>query len=160
MISAYALAFGGLLLLGARTGDILGRRTTFLARHRHLHPRVRSRADSPPRPACCSPPAPSQGAGAAFAAPAALALLTTMFPEGRERMRAIGYYTAVSIGGSAVGLVAGGILIQWASWRWVMFVNVPIGIAVIVAGLIALPRVEARTPVTSTWPAPRPRRSA
>ena len=82
----------------------------------------------------------TQGAGAAFAAPAALALLTTMFPEGRERLRAIGYYTAVSIGGSAVGLVAGGILIEWASWRWVMFVNAPIGIAVFAAGLAALPR--------------------
>jgi MFS family permease len=63
-----------------------------------------------------------------------------MFPEGRERMRAIGYYTAVSIGGSAVGLVAGGILIQFASWRWVMFVNAPIGLAVIVIGLISLPK--------------------
>ena len=52
-----------------------------------------------------------------------------MFPEGRERTRALGLYTAVSIGGAAVGLVAGGMLTEWVSWRWVMFVNVPIGIA-------------------------------
>ena len=80
-----------------------------------------------------------QGIGGALAAPSALALLTTMFAEGRERMRALGLYTAVSIGGSAVGLVAGGMLTQWVSWRWVLFVNVPIGIAVLVLGRAVLP---------------------
>jgi MFS family permease len=71
--------------------------------------------------------------GAALVAPATLALLTSMFSEGRERTRALGLYTAVSIGGAAVGLVAGGMLTEWASWRWVMFVNVPIGLSVIAA---------------------------
>ena len=75
-----------------------------------------------------------------------------MFAEGRERMRAIGYYTAVSIGGGAVGLVAGGMLTQWASWRWVMFVNVPIGVALLVAARCSLPET-ARRRVTSTSPA-------
>ena len=86
-----------------------------------------------------------QGAGAALAAPSALALLTTMFAEGRERMQALGYYTAVSIGGSAVGLVAGGILTEWASWRWVMFVNVPIGIALLVVARRFLPETARHT---------------
>ena len=72
-----------------------------------------------------------QGVGGAFAAPSALALLMTMFRDGQERVRAIGWYTAVSIGGGAIGLILGGLLTQWASWRWVLFVNVPIGIVVI-----------------------------
>ena len=55
----------------------------------------------------------------------------TIFPEGQERVRAIGWYTAVSVGGGAVGLIPGGLLTQWASWRWVLFVNVPIGIVVV-----------------------------
>ena len=88
----------------------------------------------------------AQGVGGALIAPATLALLTSMFPEGRERTRALGLYTAVSIGGAAVGLVAGGMLTEWASWRWVMFVNVPIGIA----------RVRRRPRCSST----RPRGSA
>jgi MFS family permease len=68
-----------------------------------------------------------------------------MFAEGRERMRALGYYTAVSIGGAAVGLVAGGLLTEWASWRWVMFVNVPIGIALLLTARSALPETERHT---------------
>jgi MFS family permease len=68
-----------------------------------------------------------------------------MFPGTAERARAIGYYTAVSIGGSAVGLIAGGILTQWASWRWVMFVNVPIGMAVIAVAIVALTETARRT---------------
>ena len=68
-----------------------------------------------------------QGVGGALAAPAALALLTTLFPDGAARVRAIGLFTTVSAAGGALGLVAGGLLTQWASWRWVMFVNVPIG---------------------------------
>ena len=55
-----------------------------------------------------------------------------MFPEGRERLRALGYYTAVSIGGGAIGLILGGLLVQVASWRWVLFVNVPVGLVVLV----------------------------
>src|SRR6185369_15659370 len=83
-----------------------------------------------------------QGVGGALAAPSALALLATMFAEGRERMRALGLYTAVSIGGSAVGLVLGGMLTDWVSWRWVLFVNVPIGIGVLVLGRVVLPETD------------------
>jgi EmrB/QacA subfamily drug resistance transporter len=80
----------------------------------------------------------AQGAGGALASPAALALLMTMFTEGRERTRAIGLYTAVSVGGSAVGLIAGGLLTQLVSWRWVLFVNVPIGIVVVVLARLVI----------------------
>ena len=72
-----------------------------------------------------------QGVGAALAAPSSLALLTTVFSEGRQRIRAIGLFTTVSAAGGAIGLVAGGVLTELVSWRWVMFVNVPIGIAVL-----------------------------
>jgi EmrB/QacA subfamily drug resistance transporter len=67
-----------------------------------------------------------------------------MFPQGRERTRAVGLYTAVSIGGSAVGLIAGGVLTQWVSWRWVLFVNVPIGVAVIALSRLVLPETPRR----------------
>ena len=74
----------------------------------------------------------------------------TMFPEARERTRAIGLYTAVSIGGGAVGLIAGGMLTEWASWRWVLFVNVPIGIAVVALGAASAARDRAASPAAST----------
>lgn len=141
VISAYALVFGGLLLLGARAGDLLGRRTTFLGGIAVFTAASVAGGLAGSSGLLLAARA-AQGAGAAFAAPAALALLTTLFPEGRERLRAIGYYTAVSIGGSAVGLVAGGMLVQWASWRWVMFVNAPIGIALLAVAALTLPSSE------------------
>jgi len=144
VINAYALTFGGLLLLGARAGDLLGRRRTFLAGIAVFT--VASLVGGFATTSTWLLAARAvQGAGAALAAPSALALLTTMFSEGRERMRALGLYTAVSIGGAAVGLVAGGILTEWASWRWVMFVNVPIGIALLVTARVVLPETERHT---------------
>ncbi len=130
VINAYTLSFGGLLLLGARAGDILGRRRTFLIgiglfSLASLLGGFAARA--------------AQGVGGALASPSALALLLTGFREGRERTRALAWYTAVSIGGAAVGLIAGGMLTQWLSWRWVLFVNVPIGIAVVVIARLTLP---------------------
>jgi MFS family permease len=83
-----------------------------------------------------------QGIGGALAAPATLALLMSMFPEGRERVRAIGMFAAVSVGGAASGLLAGGLLVQLASWRWVFFVNVPIGLAVLAIGRLVLDETE------------------
>ena len=144
VINAYALTFGGLLLLGARAGDLLGRRRTFLAGI-GLFTLASLAGGFATTSGSLLAARAVQGAGAALAAPSALALLTTMFAEGRERMRALGYYTAVSIGGSAVGLVAGGILTQWASWRWVMFVNVPIGIALLLAARDVLPETPRHT---------------
>ena len=83
-----------------------------------------------------------QGVGGAFAAPAVLALIVTSFPEGRERTRALGIYMGVITGGSSLGLVLGGVITEWLSWRWVLFINVPIGLAVVAI----TPRFVAETP--------------
>jgi len=138
VVNAYTLTFGGLLLLGARAGDILGRRRVFLVGIGlfTLASLVGGFAQNPGELLAARA---VQGIGGALASPSALALLMTMFAQGRERTRAIGLYTAVSIGGAAVGLIAGGMLTEWASWRWVLFVNVPIGVALLVLGRTALP---------------------
>ncbi|MGI8700647.1 MAG: MFS transporter [Nocardioidaceae bacterium] len=146
VLNAYTLAFGGLLLLGARTGDLLGRRRTFIAGMA-----VFTAASLLGGLATAGwwllAARTLQGVGAAMTAPAVLAFLTSTFAEGRERTRALGMYTAVSIGGAAIGLIAGGILTQLLSWRWVMFVNVPIGVAVLLGATYALtetPRQSGR----------------
>jgi EmrB/QacA subfamily drug resistance transporter len=133
VLNAYVLTFGGLLLLGARAGDLLGRRRTFLAGITLFS--LSSLAGGFATASWMLLAARAlQGVGGALAAPAALALLTTFFPEGRARVRAIGLFTTVSAAGGATGLVAGGLLTEWASWRWVMFVNVPIGLTVLAVG--------------------------
>ncbi|MEV6410626.1 MFS transporter [Kribbella sp. NPDC051718] len=128
VVNAYALAFGGLLLLGGRIGDILGRRKVFMfgvvlfgvasflggiAQNETLL--LASRV--------------LQGLGAAAASPNALALITTTFPAGKERNRAMAVYAAMSGAGAAVGLILGGLLTE-ASWRWTFFINTPIGLIV------------------------------
>jgi EmrB/QacA subfamily drug resistance transporter len=143
VLNAYSLAFGGLLLLGARTGDLLGRRPTFLVGITLFTLASFAGGFAADGTALIASRA-IQGIGAAFAAPATLSLLTTMFPEGRERTRALGLYTAVSVGGVSFGLVVGGILTELASWRWVMLVNVPIGIVVAVMAWIAVPHTPRR----------------
>ena len=144
VLNAYTLTFGGLLLLGARAGDILGRRKTFLAGIIVFTVASLLGGFAPTSGLLLAARA-LQGVGAAVAAPSSLALLTTMFAEPHERVRAIGLFTSVSVGGGALGLIAGGMLTQWASWRWVMFVNVPIGIAVVLLGRAVLPAPQART---------------
>ncbi len=143
VLNAYTLTFGGLLLLGARAGDLLGRRRTFLAGIAifTFASLVGGFATSGWFLLAARA---LQGVGGALAAPSSLALLATMFPEGRERLRAIALYTAVSIGGGAIGLISGGMLTQWASWRWVLFVNVPIGLAVLAVGAAVLPETGRR----------------
>ncbi|MFL6023456.1 MAG: MFS transporter [Marmoricola sp.] len=143
VLNAYSLAFGGLLLLGARTGDLLGRRPTFLVGIAVFTLASLAGGFAVDGTALIVSRA-VQGIGAAFAAPASLSLLTTMFPEGRERTRALGLYTAVSVGGVSFGLVAGGFLTEIASWRWVMLVNVPIGILVATLAWIAVPHTPRR----------------
>jgi EmrB/QacA subfamily drug resistance transporter len=133
VLNAYILTFGGFLLLGARAGDLFGRRRVFL-----LGIGVFTLASLVGGLALTGwallGARAVQGLGAALAAPSALSLLTTAFPEGPDRVRAIGLYTTVSAAGGATGLVAGGLLTEWLSWRWVMFVNVPIGVAVWMLG--------------------------
>lgn len=144
VINAYTLAFGGLLLLGARAGDILGRRRVFLAGIA-LFTAASLAGGLATNAAELLIARALQGVGGALAAPSALALLMTLFPQARERTKALGWYTAVSIGGSAIGLIVGGMLTQWVSWRWVLFINVPIGIGLLVAAIRALPET-ARHP--------------
>ncbi|MFE7749569.1 MFS transporter [Streptomyces sp. NPDC057428] len=129
VVNAYTLTFGGLLLLGGRLGDILGRRRVFVfgvllfvlasllgGLSQDAWQLLASRA--------------LQGVGGAIASPTALSLITTTFREGPERNRAFGVFAAVSAGGSAIGLLAGGVLVEWLDWRWVFFVNVPIGLLI------------------------------
>jgi EmrB/QacA subfamily drug resistance transporter len=141
VLNAYVLTFGGLMLLGARSGDLQGRRRTFLFGIAvfSLGSMLGGFAGSPGDLLAARA---LQGVGAAFAAPSALGLLTVAFPEGRQRLRAIALFTTVSAAGGAIGLVAGGLITQWLSWRWVMFVNVPIGLAVLALGW----KVVAETP--------------
>jgi EmrB/QacA subfamily drug resistance transporter len=141
VINAYSLAFGGLLLLGARAGDILGRRRTLMIGIA-LFSAASLAGGFASSGALLLAMRALQGVGGALASPSALAL--TMFPDGRERIRAIGLYTTVSIGGAAVGLIAGGMLTQWTSWRWVLFVNVPIGIVLLALIRAVLPETARR----------------
>jgi EmrB/QacA subfamily drug resistance transporter len=127
VLNAYTLTFGGLLLLGGRAGDILGRRRVFVSGI--LLFTLASFLGGLATSATWLLGARAlQGVGAAIAAPTALSLITTNFAEGEERNRAFGVFSAVAVSGSAIGLIAGGMLTSWLSWRWVLFVNIPIGI--------------------------------
>lgn len=144
VLNGYILTFGGLLLLGARAGDLLGRRRTLL-----LGITIFSLSSLVGGIAVTDwmllAARAAQGIGAALAAPSALALLTSAFPEGPARYRAIGMFTTVSAAGAALGLVAGGLLTQMVSWRWVMFVNVPIGLGVWVLGRVVISESDRRS---------------
>ncbi len=129
VLNAYTLTFGGLLLLGGRAGDILGRRRVFIAGIT-LFTAASLAGGLASSAAWLLAARAFQGAGGAIASPAVLALITASFGEGRERTRALGIYTAVAMGGGSLGLVLGGVITEWVSWRWVLFINVPIGIAV------------------------------
>ena len=136
VVTAYAVTFGGLLLLGGRSGDLLGRRKIFIA-GLVLFSVASLLGGFATSQAWLLAARAVQGVGGAMIAPTALALITTTFPEGSQRNRAMGVYAAMSGGGAAVGLVAGGLLTTYLSWRWVMFVNVPIGIiTAILAGYV------------------------
>jgi EmrB/QacA subfamily drug resistance transporter len=129
VVNAYALAFGGLLLLGGRSGDLLGRRRVFIAGI-VLFSLASLLGGFATDQAWLLTARVVQGIGGAFAAPTALSLIAVTFPEGPPRNRAMGVYAAMSIAGGAVGLIAGGLLVNYATWRWVLFVNVPIGLVV------------------------------
>src|SRR6201996_3347345 len=137
VVNAYALAFGGLLLLGGRAGDLLGRRRMFVV-GLLLFSAASLAGGLATSQAWLLAARAVQGAGGAIVAPTALALIATTFPEGPPRNRAMGAYAAMSVAGGAVGLLAGGLLVSYVSWRWVLFVNVPIGIAVAVAARFVL----------------------
>jgi EmrB/QacA subfamily drug resistance transporter len=142
VVNGYTLTFGGFLLLGGRVADLLGRRRLFiiglivfataslidgLAQNSGML--IGARA--------------LQGIGAALLSPAALSIVTTTFPDSGERTKALGVWSAISAGGGAVGLLAGGILTSALSWQWIFFVNVPVGALAIVAAFRYIPESVA-----------------
>ncbi len=151
VVTAYTLAFGGLLLLGGRIADYVGRKKVFIigllgfAGASALGGIAQSEATLFAARAL-------QGAFAALLAPAALSLITVTFTESKERARAFGVYGAISGGGAAIGLVLGGVLTEYASWRWCLLVNVPIAI---IAAALAVPYVrESRAHGNTTYDIP------
>ncbi|WP_035058403.1 MFS transporter [Andreprevotia chitinilytica] len=142
--NAYTLTFGGLLLLGARAGDILGRRRMFMA-GLALFTVTSLAIGLAQSPAWLLAARAIQGMGAAILAPSTLALLSTNFREGEERTRAVGYYGAVAGIGASIGLVLGGVFADWLSWRVGFFINLPIGIALMLGAKRYLIETERRS---------------
>src|SRR5919206_2754825 len=138
IVTAYTLTFGGLLLLGGRFADFFGRKRTFLiglfgfAAASALGGAAQSAGWLFGARAL-------QGAFAAVLAPAVLSLITTTFTEAHERAKAFAVYGAISGTGAAIGLIAGGALTEYLSWRWTMYVNVPIAIAL---AFVAIPLLQ------------------
>ncbi|GAC1329300.1 MAG: MFS transporter [Mycobacteriales bacterium] len=138
VVTGYTLTFGGFLLLGGKLADRIGRQKVFMAGaglfavsslvgglSGGLGTLLAARA--------------VQGAGGALMSPAALSLITVIFSEGRERNRALGIYAGITAGGAALGLILGGVLTEYGSWRWVFFVNLPIAALAIAGALTTVP---------------------
>jgi EmrB/QacA subfamily drug resistance transporter len=144
VVNGYTLVFGGFLLLGGRAADLLGRRRLFVAGV------VLFSAASLLNGVAQSSTMlilgrGLQGLGGALVSPAALSIVTTTFPSGPERTRALAIWSAIAAGGSAVGLLLGGVLTDIASWRWVFFVNVPVGAFAVLMALRAVPESRLQT---------------
>jgi EmrB/QacA subfamily drug resistance transporter len=146
VLNAYTLAFGGLLLLGGRLGDVLGRLRTFevgLA----VFTVASLLGGLATTPAWLVAARTLQGVGAALAAPGVLALVTTSAPDEAARNRGLALFTAVSSAGASIGLLLGGVLTDLVSWHWTLFVNVPIGAVVLLLArrfVTETPRVRGR----------------
>jgi EmrB/QacA subfamily drug resistance transporter len=126
VVNSYTLTFGGFLLLGGRLADYLGRRRVFMI-GMALFALASLAGGLAQTETWLITARAFQGLGAAIASPAALSIITTTFPEGQERNKALGIWGAVAGAGGAAGVLLGGMLTQWAGWEWVLFVNVPIG---------------------------------
>jgi EmrB/QacA subfamily drug resistance transporter len=138
IVNAYTLLFGGFLLLGGRAADLFGRRNLFLAGVTLFSTASLVNGLASSEEMLIGARA-AQGLGAALMSPAALAVITTSFAEGGERTKALSIWAAIASGGSAVGLLLGGVLTQTLSWEWIFFINVPIGVAIIFAALRFVP---------------------
>jgi EmrB/QacA subfamily drug resistance transporter len=138
VVNAYALLFGGFLLLGGRAGDLIGRKRVFLA-GLVLFTAASLLCALSTGETMLILSRGLQGLGAALVSPAALSIVTTTFREGAERTKALGVWAAIAVGGGAVGLVLGGFLVETLSWPWIFFVNVPVGIAAFVVSLRYVP---------------------
>ena len=144
VITAYALAFGGLLIVGGRLSDLLGRKRTFVVGLIGFAIASAVGGAAPDFAALVAARA-VQGAFGALLAPSALALLITTFTDPRERGKALGIYTAIAGGGGAIGLILGGVLTEYLSWRWCLYVNVAFAAAAL-AGAAAWIRNQPRNP--------------
>ncbi len=138
IVNAYTLVFGGFLLLGGRAGDLIGRKRVFLAGV-VLFTLASLLAGLAPSETWLIVARGLQGLGAALVSPAALSIVTTTFEEGAERTKAMGVWAAIAVGGGAVGLILGGILVDTLSWEWIFFVNVPVGIAAFAFSFVLVP---------------------
>ena len=157
IVTAYSLAFGSLLLLGGRLADLIGRKTVFLAgvagfaaasalagAARNFEVLVAGRA--------------LQGLFGALLAPAALSLLNTTFTDARERAKAFGIYGAIAGAGGGIGLLLGGLLTEYFSWRWTLYVNLIFAVLACAGGLALLtggrPAGPGSTSPARCWPRP------
>jgi EmrB/QacA subfamily drug resistance transporter len=143
IINAYVLTFGGFLLLGGRLADLLGRRRVFVA-GLVLFAAASLAGGLASSSSQLIAARAVQGLGGALLAPAALSILTTLFPAGAERNKALGVWGAVAGSGGAAGVLLGGVITEALGWEWVLFINVPIGIAAALLSyrLIAESRAE------------------
>jgi EmrB/QacA subfamily drug resistance transporter len=132
ILTAYAITFGGFLLLGGRIGDLLGRRLMFMS-GLALFAAASLTCGLASGPAMLITARAIQGLGAAIISPATLAIITTTFKEGAERNKALGIWGAMGGAGAAAGVLFGGLLTRYAGWEWIFFVNVPVGAFVLLA---------------------------
>ncbi|MEU9114625.1 MFS transporter [Streptomyces sp. NPDC048483] len=137
VITAYTLAFGGLLLLGGRISDLVGRKRTFVVGLVGFAV-ASGLGGAASGPELLFGARALQGAFAALLAPAALSLLTTTFTVGKERSKAFGIYGAIAGGGAAIGFIAGGLLTEYLSWRWCLYVNVPVAVLALAGAAVFL----------------------
>jgi len=144
IVTGYALTFGGFLLLGGKLADRLGRRRVFIA-GAVLFAVASFLGGIAENQGLLIAARALQGLGGAFMSPAALSLLTVVFAEGKERDRALGIWAAITAGGAALGLILGGVLTEYLSWRWVFFVNVPIAVLAVVGALKFVPESKDET---------------
>ncbi|WP_116109495.1 MFS transporter [Amycolatopsis ruanii] len=149
-ISAYTLAFGGLLLLGGRLADRLGRKNTLIVGALGFAA-ASALGGMASGPGLLIAARAAQGVFAALLAPSTLSLLTITFTEAKERAKAFGIFSAIMMSGGALGLVAGGALAEYASWRWCLYVNLPIAVAAAVAGWFVLPKVPGHRSTRLDW---------
>ncbi|HET7466943.1 MAG TPA: DHA2 family efflux MFS transporter permease subunit [Candidatus Dormibacteraeota bacterium] len=143
VVNGYALAFGGLLLLGGRSGDLFGRRRMFISGVL-LFAAGSFAGGLATTSTWLIAARVLQGAGGAIVAPTALSLIADTFQEGAARNRALGVYAGAAGSGGAIGLILGGLIVNYLSWRWVLFVNVPIALALAIAAPRVLPASEGR----------------
>ena len=143
VVNAYTLTFAGLLMLGGRAADLFGRRRVFLLGLGALHRLQPAGRPGAKRGLAHHRPGPPRCGGAPSWLRPRLSLLTTTFPGPAERRRALGAWSATAASGAAVGVLAGGFLTDLLDWRWVLFVNVPVGIALLAGAAWALSESRA-----------------